>query len=77
MDFENGVKRYVWARAMVVTHFPVDFRDNAAVNCEQCEFYRPANRKCGLTGKISEYPSKYIGSECPLEFLEFIEEDKK
>ena len=72
--FESGVSGYVWARALVCTHFPIDHNGKTMVCCEQCEFYRPANRKCGLTGKISEFPSKYIGSECPLEFMDDKEE---
>lgn len=66
--YDNGVSAYVHAKAVVHVHFPVDFRGNSDVCCQQCYFYRESSRRCGLTGQISEYPAKYIGSMCPLEF---------
>lgn len=74
--FENGVARYVLGKATVVAHFPVDSRGNADVSCSQCFFFRDASRRCGLTGEISEYPNKYVGSCCPLEMEEEGEDGK-
>lgn len=67
-EFSRGVKEYIHARAMVEVTFPVDFRDNAEVNCNQCKYYRRSYKKCGLNWEICEYPDKYIGSHCPLTF---------
>lgn len=67
MSFESGVASYITGKAEVRVHFPVDGRGNADVSCNQCFFFREASRRCGLTGAISEYPNKYVGSECPLE----------
>ena len=68
--FESGVSSYVHAAATVTVHFPVDNKGNAEINCAQCFFFREASRRCGLTGEISEYPSKYVGSKCPLEVID-------
>ena len=67
-EFSRGVKEYIHATAMVEVTFPVDFRDNANVNCYQWKYYRHNYRSCGLNGEICEYPDKYIGSHCPLTF---------
>ena len=69
-NFESGVKTYVIGKAVVKAHFPVDFKGNADVCCTQCFYFRDASKRCGLTGEISEYPSKYVGSFCPLEMEE-------
>lgn len=69
-DFSNGVKRYIRARATVEVHFPVDWRDNPDVSCKQCDYYVRATQRCALNHSIVEYPDKYIGSDCPLEFIE-------
>lgn len=68
--YDSGVKSYIHAKATVHVSFPVDFRDNADVCCELCPYYRRNYRNCGLNGEICEYPSKYIGSHCPLDFIE-------
>jgi len=68
--FESGVKRYIHAHATVHVHFPVDFRDNAFVACSYCGYYSPSSRLCRLTGILSEFPDKYIGGNCPLDFEE-------
>ncbi len=65
--FESGVKSYIVGTAVVKAHFPVDFKGNSDVSCSQCFFFRDASRRCGLTGEISEYPNKFVGSLCPLE----------
>ena len=69
-SFESGVTAYVHAQATVDVFFPVDSRGNADINCTQCFFFREASRRCGLTGEISQYPQKYVGSSCPLERVE-------
>ena len=68
-SFDSGVAWYVEAKAEVRVHFPVDSRGNADISCAQCFFYREASKRCGLTGQISEYPTKYVGSCCPLEMI--------
>ena len=68
-SFESGVSGYVAAKATVTVTFPIDFRGNASVCCAQCFFFRDASSRCSLTGKISEYPNKYVGSYCPLEIV--------
>ena len=70
MRFDSGVKSYIIGRATVEVSFPVDFRGNADVSCNQCFFFREASKRCALTGQISEYPAKYVGSHCPLEIVE-------
>lgn len=72
-EFSRGVKEYIRAHALVEVTFPVDFRDHAEVNCNQCKYYRRSYKKCGLNGEICEYPDKYIGSHCPLTF--YVEEE--
>ena len=67
---ESGVLRYVHAQATVDVFFPVDLRGNADMNCTQCFFFREASRRCGLTGDISQYPTKYVGGSCPLQIVE-------
>ena len=69
-SFESGVSSYVIGTAVVEVSFPVDRKGNADVSYSQCFFYREASRRCGLTGQISEYPNKYVGSHCPLEIAE-------
>lgn len=70
MDFESGVKAYVTGECTVKVHFPIDWKENADVCCYQCKYYSRASGICYLTKEISEYPSKYIGSNCPLSFEE-------
>lgn len=68
--FDSGIVSYVHGRATVDVYFPVDSKGNADINCTQCFFYREASRRCGLTGQISAYPTKYVGDSCPLEMEE-------
>lgn len=65
-NFDSGVKRYIKARAVVEVSFPVDYKDNADVSCHQCIYFRRTYQTCGLNGYICEYPSKHVGSACPL-----------
>lgn len=69
-NFDSGVSSYIAAQATVKVFFPVDNRGNADINCTQCFFFREASRRCGLTGEVSQYPQKYVGSSCPLEKVE-------
>lgn len=73
-DFSSGVKAYITGEATVKVHFPIDFKDNAEVNCYQCKFFSRTNGICYLTKEISEFPQKYIGSRCPLDFSGEVEE---
>ena len=65
-NFETGVANYVHAVGEVEVYFPVDHRGNADISCSQCFFFREASRRCGLTGEVSQYPTKYVGTSCPL-----------
>lgn len=72
--FETGVARYVKGTAQVVNFFPVDLKGNADVSCKHCRFYMQSRFKCGLNGEVCDYPEKYIGARCPLNFEEGTEE---
>ena len=69
-NYDSGVSRYIIGRATVTAHFPVDHRGNEDVNCEQCRFYNMRNRRCNLNDSLCAYPSRGIGPDCPLEFME-------
>lgn len=68
--FDNGVKSYIVGTARIEVSFPVDYRGNADVRCEQCEYFSRTSKRCKLNGLVVEYPEKYIGSHCPLNFEE-------
>ena len=76
-DFSSGVKAYITGEYLVKIHFPVDFKDNADVCCYQCKMFSRNTGMCQLTKEISEYPTKYIGSRCPLNFDGEIKEIRK
>ena len=65
-NFESGVKRYITGYAVVEVHFPVDFKDNADINCYQCRFFSRNNGICQLNKEVVAYPQKYVGATCPL-----------
>ena len=65
-SFEDGVKRYITACAIVEVNFPVDWRDNPEIACKHCQFYVRANQRCGLNQEIVNYPEKFVGHNCPL-----------
>ena len=67
-DFSSGVKAYITGECVVKINFPVDWKDNADVCCYQCKMFSRNTGMCQLTKEISEYPTKYIGSHCPLNF---------
>lgn len=64
--FESGVKSFIKTQATVTVMFPVDFKDHTAINCMQCKFFSRHSGICQLTKEISEYPTKYVGRNCPL-----------
>lgn len=68
--FESGVSSYVVARATVEVCFPVDHRGVPHVCCSQCEYHSTTSNRCKLNGSICEFPDRYIGSRCPLNFEE-------
>ena len=74
-NFDSGVKGYIRARAMVEVCFPIDWKDNTDVCCRQCDYFVRATQRCALNHSIVEYPEKYIGSNCPLEFISEEEEN--
>lgn len=74
-NFDSGVASYIHASAVVDVFFPVDRRGNADISCEQCYYYRRQSRSCALNGEICEYPTRYVGSHCPLRLVEEGDED--
>ena len=70
---DSGVAAYISGKATVVNYFPVDIKGNSLVCCDLCRFYRPNSRRCSLNDAVVEYPSKYIGSQCPLKFEDEVE----
>ena len=75
-QFDSGVKGYVTGECTVKIHFPVDWNGKADVNCYQCKVFSRNTGICQLTKEISEYPTKHIGSNCPLIFDGEIKERK-
>jgi hypothetical protein len=73
-NFDNGVKRYIIAQAVVTVGFPVDWKDNAEIACKHCNFFVRATQRCGLTQQIVNFPERYVGTECPLVPIEEVEE---
>ena len=76
-DFSSGVKAYITGEYLVKIHFPVDWKDNVDVCCYQCKMFSRSTGMCQLTKEISEYPTRYIGSHCPLSFDGEIKEIRK
>lgn len=68
--FDSGVKSYIVGTATVTVNFPVNWKGEPDVRCELCEFYSRTSRRCQINRVIVEYPEKYIGSQCPLNFGE-------
>lgn len=69
-SFDSGVKGYIKGYAIVEVAFPVDWKDNADISCYQCQFFSRNTGMCQLSKTISEYPQKYVGSNCPLQMQE-------
>ena len=76
-NFDSGVKAYIMGECTIQVHFPVDWKDNSDVCCYQCKMFSRNTGMCQLTKEISEYPTKYIGSHCPLNFDGEIKEIRK
>lgn len=68
--FETGVKSYIVGTATIEVNFPVNWRGEPDVRCELCECYSRSGHSCRINHRIVEYPDKYIGSMCPLNFGE-------
>ena len=66
-SFETGVMKYIKARAVVETSFPVDWRGNSEIACKHCNYFVRATQRCGLTQQIVNYPERYVGECCPLQ----------
>ena len=67
-NFESGVSGYVTGECTVRVHFPIDLKGNADISCHQCKFFSRNNGVCQLSKEVSEYPTRFIGSNCPLSF---------
>lgn len=67
-NFESGVASYITGYATVEVHFPVDKRGNLDVSCNQCPYFGRSSKTCQLNKQVVNYPDKYIGASCPLEF---------
>lgn len=68
--FETGVKSYIVGTATIEVFFPVNWRGEPDVRCELCKFYSRSGHACRINNQVVEYPEKYIGSQCPLNFGE-------
>lgn len=68
--FDDGIARYVEARAEVKVYFPVDFRGSVEIACKHCPYFHRTSSRCGLNQSIVNYPEKFVGSDCPLEPVE-------
>ena len=66
-NFDNGVSGYIRARTTVEVNFPIDWRGNPDVSCNQCPFFRRSYRVCGLNQEICAFPEHRVGQCCPLE----------
>lgn len=66
-NFDSGVKGYVTGHYLVKVHFPVDFKDNAAICCKHCQFLSSNERMCQLNKQPVAFPHRYVGDFCPLE----------
>ncbi len=71
--FDSGVSAYIKGRCTVEVNFPVDAKGHADVSCNQCPFYGRTSKTCQLNKHVVNYPEKYIGAQCPLDFTGEIE----
>lgn len=79
VNFDKGVKSYIYGVHTVRVHFPVNHRDVADICCYQCNMFSRNTGICQLTKEISEYPTQYVGSNCPLKFegeIKILEDNK-
>lgn len=68
--FESGVKSYIVGTCQIEVNFPVNWKGEPDVRCEQCDYYSRTGHICQINKRIVEYPEKFIGSQCPLNFNE-------
>lgn len=71
-DFSDGIREYVHTAAVVYVSFPVNWKGEADICCDQCYYYRRNYKTCGLNGEVCQYPNKYVGGACPLKPAEEI-----
>ena len=64
--FDDGVKAYIKGYCTVEVLFPIDWRDNPDIRCDQCKYYGRTSKMCQLNKQIVEYPDKFRGGHCPL-----------
>lgn len=69
-NFDDGVAKYIKARAVVEVHFPVDFKGREEIACKHCPFFIRATQRCALNQALVNYPEHFVGVECPLEPIE-------
>ena len=74
--FDSGVSSYIKGRCVIEVNFPIDLKGNADVSCEQCPYYGRTSKTCQLNKQVVNFPSKYIGANCPLDFTGEIEGGK-
>ena len=72
-NFDNGIMDFVIAEATVKVLFPIDWKGNPDVCCDQCYYFRRSYKTCGLNGEVCSYPTKYVGAACPLHPVEYEE----
>lgn len=73
-DFKSGVKRFIGGKTEVIVKFPVDFKDNADICCEQCPYLSSNKRMCQINKQIVHYPARFVGVNCPLK-IEILEDN--
>ena len=76
-NFDSGVKGFVKGECKISVFFPVDWNGNYDLNCYQCKLFSRNTGICQITKEVSEYPTKYISSSCPLVFSDEVFLSKK
>lgn len=62
MKFEDGVKYFTKAYAIVEINFP-----EKEICCRNCSMYSVSANRCGIDRNIvPAYPNKFVGTNCPL-----------
>ena len=74
-NFDNGVKLFIRAQAVVTVCFPVDWNDRAEIACKHCPYLSSNERMCQLNKQPVAFPHKYIGADCPL--IEILENESE
>ena len=69
-NFDDGVAKYIKARAVVEVFFPVDFKGREEIACKHCPFFIRATQRCALNQSLVNYPDHFVGVDCPLEPIE-------